>query len=167
MSEASRASRGGWWPWQSPDHTSLPGAAPDSDARRDYALTVLEMLARSDELHARWLEASEEERRTDRLANAAAVYYWYLSGLSDRLATLPAPAVLAPWHEALAAALAAAARAARQISQGYRFHDVRRICDGGVLLEEARAQAAAVRAALAPLAEPPPGVGPTSAPSAA
>lgn len=166
MSDASRASRGGWWPWQSPDHTSVPEAAPDSDARRDYALAVLEMLARSDELHARWLAASEEERRTDRLANAAAVYAWYLSGLSDRLATLQAPRALAPWHEALAAALTAAARAARQISQGYRFHEVRRICDGGVLLEKARAEAAAVREALAPLAEPPSAAPPTLAPAA-
>jgi hypothetical protein len=34
------------------------------------------------------------------------------------------------------------------MSHGYRFNNVRRICDGGVLLEEALGQAGAVRDAL-------------------
>jgi hypothetical protein len=59
------------------------------------------------------------------------------------------------WHEGLVGAVEAAFRATQLLSSGYRFHNVRRICDGGVLLEEAQAQARVVRDALAPFALPP------------
>lgn len=121
------------------------------DAAGGYVGVALELLARCDELHRGWLEQLDEQRRNERLANAAAVYHWYLASLRDRLGGLEAPPALGTWHEALAGALDSAARATRLMSHGYRFSNVRRICDGGVLLEEARAQASAVREALARL----------------
>lgn len=119
------------------------------DAQRGYVAVALELLARCEELHQGWLEQLDEQRRPERLANAAAVYHWYLSRLRERLGTVEAPPSLAAWHEALAGALDSAARATQLMSHGYRFHNVRRICDGGVLLEEALGQAVAVRDALA------------------
>jgi hypothetical protein len=125
---------------------------PD-DAQRGYVQVALELLARCEELHQGWLEQVDEQRRNERLANATAVYYWYLRSLRERLGTLDAPPSLGAWHEALSAAFDAAARATQLMSQGYRFHNVRRICDGGLLLEEARGQAVGVRDALTRLCE--------------
>src|SRR5262249_49304102 len=126
------------------------------DAGGEYAVAALELLKRCEDLHQEWLEQLDEQRRNERLANAAAVYHWYLSSVRDRLQSLqPAPA-LSIWHEGLVGAVEASFRAPQLLSSGCRFHNVRRICDGGVLLEEAQAQARLVRDALAPLALPPP-----------
>ena len=140
------------WPWIRLFGRS-PGAdgSPADDAQRGYAEVALELLARCDELHRGWLEQLDEQRRHERLANAAAIYHWYLSALRERLGTVEAPPSLRAWHEALAAALDSAGRATQLMSHGYRFYNVRRICDGGVLLEEALGQAAAVRDGLARL----------------
>ena len=131
-------------------------AEASSDAGGDYAAVALELLKRCEDLHQEWLEQLDEQRRHERLANAAAVYHWYLSSVRDRLQDLQAPPTLSVWHEGLVGAVEAALRATQLLSSGYRFHNIRRICDGGVLLEEAQAQARAVREALAPLALPPP-----------
>jgi len=138
------------------------GGAPQAEAEPptaeggDYVIVALELLRRYEDLHQEWLEQLDEQRRHERLANAAAVYHWYLSGVRDRLQNLqPAPS-LSIWHEGLVGAVEAAFRATQLLSSGYRFHNVRRICDGGVLLEEAQAQARAVRDALAPFTQPPP-----------
>jgi hypothetical protein len=141
-------------PWlRLPGRGTVSNGQPADDAQRGYARAALELLARCEELHQGWLEQVEEHRRNERLANAAAVYYWYLSSLRERLGALEAPPSLGAWHEALSAALDGAARATKLMSHGYRFHNVRRICDGGLLLEEALAQAVAVRAALTRLVE--------------
>ncbi|HZR97828.1 MAG TPA: hypothetical protein VFE37_03920 [Chloroflexota bacterium] len=131
------------------------GDAADSadDVAREYAAVALELLARCDELHQRWLEQLEEQSRHERLANAAAVYYWYLSSLRERLQRLEAPPALRAWHEALSAALDGATRATQLMSHGYRFHNVRRICEGSLLLDDALGQAVAVRDALARLCD--------------
>jgi len=65
-----------------------------------------------------------------------------------RLEALPVPPTLQAWHDALLEALGAASRGTHLLSHGYRFHVVRTICDGGLLLEEAREQQQAVRDAL-------------------
>ncbi len=141
--------------WFSPARRLLGARGPAGrsvgadEAARGYVGLALELLARCEDLHQGWLEQLEEQRRNERLANAAAVYHWHLCRLRDRLGLLEAPPALGAWHEALAAALDGAARATRLMSHGYRFHNVRRICDGGLLLEEARAQTGAVGAALA------------------
>jgi hypothetical protein len=136
-------------PWRRLRRWSAPAgelsAVAADGAVRAYAEAVLHLLARCEALHHRWVEQLEEQRRSDRLANAAAVYRWYLNHLQEALARLEAPPPLASSHAALAAALAAAYRATQLLSQGYRFHNVRRICDGGVLLEDARAQGQAIR----------------------
>ena len=126
------------------------------DAQRGYAGAALDLLARCEQLQEQWLEQLEEQRRNERLANAAAVYHWHLNAVRERLAGLEAPPALGAWHEALVDAVEAAYRGTQLLSHGYRFHNVRRICDGGLLLEEARAQAQAIRDALVALlkAEP-------------
>jgi GAF domain-containing protein len=142
------------WPWIRLFGQKGPDAAePADDAQGAYAQVALELLARCEELHRGWLEQLDEQRRNERLANAAAVYHWYLSSLRERLDAVEAPPALGAWHEALAAALDSMARATQVLSHGYRFHNVRRICDGGLLLEEALAQAVAVRDALGRLCE--------------
>jgi len=141
------------WPWLRLIGRRPDGGVPGDDAQRGYVLVALELLARCDELHQGWLEQVDEQRRHERLANAAAVYHWYLSTLRERLGSVEAPPSLGAWHEALTAALDSAARATQLMSHGYRFHNVRRICDGGLLLEEALGQAVAVRDALARLCD--------------
>ena len=136
------------------------GASTADDAQQGYARVALELLARCEELHQHWLEQADEQRRTERLANAVAVYHWHLSGVRERLSNLEAPPALSALHESLLNALDAAYRATQLLSHGYRFHNVRRICDGGLLLEEARTQAAAARDNLARLGEAAP-FGPT------
>jgi hypothetical protein len=148
------------WPWIRLFGKGEPDAGSLADeAQLGYARVALDLLARCEELHQAWLEAVDEQRRNERLANAAAVYHWYLSSLRERLGALEAPPSLGAWHDALAVALDTAERATRLMSHGYRFHSVRRICDGGLLLEEARGQAAAVRDALGRLCD----LGPLSA----
>jgi hypothetical protein len=148
--QASRA----WWPWRRGEAGDGGGPALN-EAQQGYARVALELLARCDELHERWLEQVDEQRHNERLANAAAVYHWYLSGIRERLTAAEVPPSLGTWHEVLLTALDGAYQATRLMSHGYRFHDVRRICDGGLLLEEARAQVVAVRDALAKLAGQP------------
>ena len=52
------------------------------------------------------------------------------------------------WHRVLVASLDAAVEATRLIGSGYRFANVRRVCDGELLLAEAREQLGAVRGVL-------------------
>jgi len=141
------------WPWLRLVRRRPNDGGSGDDVQRGYVVVALELLARCDELHQGWLEQVDEQRRHERLANAAAVYHWYLNALRERLGGLDAPPSLGAWHEALAAALDSAARATQLMSHGYRFHNVRRICDGGLLLEEALGQAVAVRDALARLCD--------------
>jgi len=149
-------------PWQRLRGWGKPAAglsAGTADgAVRAYAQAVLHLLLRCEALHNRWIEQLEEQRRSDRLANAAAIYRWYLNHLQETLARLEAPPPLASCHAALATALATAYRATQLLSQGYRFHNVRRICDGGVLLEDARAQGQAIRQLLETLVSGSPAV---------
>jgi hypothetical protein len=145
------------WPWVRVFGRGREEGRDEADAaERGYVQVALELLARCEELHQRWLEQLEEQRRHERLANAAAVYHWYLNSLRGRLAVVESPPALGAWHEALTGALDSAARATQLMSQGYRFHNVRRICDGGLLLEDALGQAVAVRDALGRVCDPGP-----------
>jgi hypothetical protein len=125
-----------------------PSPVLGDEAVRGYVQVALDLLARWEELHERWLIALDEQRRTERLANAAAVYRWQLNAVLARIEALPVPSTLRTWHDALLEALGAASRGTHLLSHGYRFHVVRTICDGGVLLEDAREQQQAVRDAL-------------------
>jgi hypothetical protein len=125
-----------------------PGPVLGDEAVRGYVQVALDLLARWEELHERWLVALDEQRRTERLANAAAVYRWQLNAVLARFEALPVPSALRAWHDALLEALGAASRGTHLLSHGYRFHVVRIICDGGLLLEEAREQEQAARDAL-------------------
>src|SRR5437762_169679 len=58
---------------------AAPGLA--DEAVCGYARVALELLARWEELHERWLTALDEQRRSERLANAAAVYRWQLNNV--------------------------------------------------------------------------------------
>jgi hypothetical protein len=125
-----------------------PEAENGEDAVRAYTSAVLDLLTRWEDLHQHWLVAVDEQRRNERLANAAAVYRWQLNSIGAQLEALTVPAAVANWHGALVEALAVASSGTRQLSHGYRFHNVRMICDGGLLLEEARERERAVRDAL-------------------
>jgi hypothetical protein len=122
-----------------------PSPVLSDEAVRGYVQVALDLLARCEELHERWLVALDEQRRNERLANAAAVYRWQLTAVLARLEALPVPSTLQAWHDALLEALGAASRGTHLLSHGYRFHVVRTICDGGLLLEEAREQQQALR----------------------
>jgi hypothetical protein len=136
---------------------SGPPAEPSvpDDAQRDYARLVLALLDECEVLHQRWLEQLEELPRSDRLANSVAVYHWHLNGVRERVVQLDPPFDLLAAHEALISALEATCRGTRLLSGGYRFHSVRRICDGGLVLDQARTQAHAVRDSLVRLLNPP------------
>src|SRR5438105_4497638 len=125
-----------------------PGPVLGDEIMRGYAQVALDLLAHWEELHERWLMALDEQRRTERLANAAAVYRWQLNAVLARFEALAVPSALRAWHDALLEALGAASRGTHLLSHGYRFHIVRTICDGGLLLEEAREQEQAARTAL-------------------
>ena len=154
VNQADGGAQLGWRAWL---QGGRPGLAPESgDEQRRHAQVMVEILTRCEDLHRVWLIQLDEQHRTERLANAAAVYHWYLSGLRDRLTTMQAPPSLRAWHDMLVRTVDAAHRATKLISQGYRFHNVRRICDGGVLLEEAQAHAEAIREAIGPIAVEPP-----------
>ncbi len=149
--------RRAWWPWR---RSPAAPAADDPDGLAEdplvgYARRTHELLVQCDQLHATWLQQLEEQRRLEPLANAAAIYHWHLHGLRERLAGLVAPPALRARHEDVVGALDGAFRATHLLSHGYRFHNVRRICDGSVLLDEARARATFARAALAAVAGPP------------
>lgn len=145
----------GWWRGMG---RWLPAAVEQAsdEPRRTYSRVVLDVLGRCDELHQQWLEQAEEQRRHERLANAAAVYHWRLHALRERLCEVEVPAPLRGWHRVLMASLDAAFQGTRLISSGYRFSHVRRICEGELLLEDARAQGAAVRELLAAKPDPTP-----------
>ena len=125
-----------------------PEVENGEDAVRGYTSTVLELLTRWEDLHQHWLGAVDEQRRNERLANAAAVYRWQLNAIGAQLEALAVPPAVAGWHEALVEALAVASSGTRLLSHGYRFHNVRMICDGGLVLEEARERERVVRDAL-------------------
>ena len=68
-----------------------PGPVLGEEAVRGYVQVALDLLARWEELHERWLVALDEQRRTERLANAAAVYRWQLNAVLARFELLPVP----------------------------------------------------------------------------
>lgn len=139
---------GGWWRGFRDWLPRSSGAVAD-ESRPAYVRVALDVLGRCDELHQQWLEQAEEQRRHERLANAAAVYHWRLHALRERLRDVAPPPGLRGWHRVLVASLDAAVHATRLLSSGYRFSNLRRICDGGLLLDEARTQNGTVRDVLA------------------
>jgi hypothetical protein len=122
-----------------------PEAENGEGAVHAYTSAALELLTRWEDLHQHWLVAVDEQRRNERLANAAAVYRWQLNAIGAQLEALTVPPAVATWHEALVKALGVASSGTRLLSHGYRFHNVRMICDGGLLLEEACERARVVR----------------------
>jgi hypothetical protein len=140
---------GGGWRWGALfGRRAPPTPVVGDDAVHGYADVALDLLACWEQYHERWLLALEVQRRSERLANAAAVYRWQLNAVVGRLEGLTVPPALRAWHDALLEAFGAASRGTHLLSHGYRFHVVRTICDGGVLLEDAREQQHAVRNAL-------------------
>lgn len=135
---------GAWW--RALGRLTTGGGTSASDAaRRGYLALALDVLARADAWHAEWRAAMDEQHQHEQLANAAAVYHWRLHVLRDRLRVAAVPSSLQGWHRVLLASLDDACHALRSISGGYRYYHVRRICEGELLLDEARQQVAAVR----------------------
>jgi hypothetical protein len=123
-----------------------PPAATEVDGQ--YARSVLALLADWEEFHNHWVAELQEMPPTERLANSAAIYHWRLYQVTERMQQIQAPGHLGSLHQAVVGSLAAASRATRIVSSGYRFHSVRRMCDGTRLLQQAHSAAASLREAL-------------------
>ncbi len=144
LDQAQLRTLGAWWR----AFVRLTGgtqAEASEEARRGYLQLALDVVARVDDLHSHWRAEVEEQRQHERIANAAAVYHWRLHLLRERLRLAAVPPALQGWHRVLLASLDDAHRALRLITNGYRYSNVGRICEGELLLDAARVQTAAVR----------------------
>lgn len=127
-----------------------------------YRQIVGPVLARLDDIYARWrddlaLDLPDQER-----ANAASILRWEVAGLADRLEAAQPPAALTRRHRELQQIAHDTARASQLLSNGHRFNSSRTRCDGQALMLDCQEHFAALSQALAAS-----GVGSTTADSRA
>lgn len=103
-----------------------------------YAERVLPGLDRAERLCQEWFEQASLFLDNEKLANAAAIHRWETATMSQNLARIVPPAVLAQAHTEAVASLLLASRAAQLLSNGSRFHSASAVCDGQTMLQEAR-----------------------------
>lgn len=105
-----------------------------------YAELVQHTFGRAIQLHEAWFAEAALGRDEEDLANQAAIHRWEAAGLADGLRRVGPPAGFARAHQLLVEVLERMARAARLLSNGYRFHNASTRCDGQALLLDTAAR---------------------------
>jgi len=128
-----------------PDRTlpARPKLSQLSLSRPDPALArYLEALAACTgaimALHQRWQLEQATHDDSERLANTAAILRWEFNQLARAHAGREAPPQARQLHAEVEQSLLTAQRACQMLSNGYRFHNLDKICDGGELLDQAQ-----------------------------
>jgi hypothetical protein len=135
---------------------------PSSPELLAYLDQVVPNIERAEHLYHEWFEQVSLFVDNEKLANGAAIHRWETATMSQRLARLQAPPILAHPHAEIVAALRLASRAAQLLSNGSRFHSANAVCDGQTLLEESRERRLAATRAMQRVLErfaPTPGTG--------
>jgi hypothetical protein len=83
----------------------------------------------------RLLESLRQSVENEPLANAASICRWELLVLRERIRETSVPSSLRSTQVEALRAVDAAAAAAHMLGNGYRFHNLDRICQGGETLE--------------------------------
>jgi hypothetical protein len=83
----------------------------------------------------RLLESLRQSVENEPLANAASICRWELLVLRERIRETSVPGTLRSTQAEAIRAVDAAAAAAHMLGNGYRFHNLDRICQGGETLE--------------------------------
>ena len=112
------------------------GGGEDPPPRVEAPQELIDCLEAASELSSRFSEQVAASSDHQPLANAASICRWEILQLRDRVADLE----LAPPHHTVRSdivrRLDEAAAAARLLSNGHRFHNLERICDGGQALDD-------------------------------
>jgi hypothetical protein len=83
----------------------------------------------------RLLESLRQSVENEPLANAASICRWEMLILRERIRETPVPGTMRSTQVEAVRAVDAAASAAHTLGNGYRFHNLDRICQGGEALE--------------------------------
>jgi hypothetical protein len=110
---------------------------------------LLACLDRAVALRDRLAEKVADSIDREPLANAASICRWEILLLRDRVAALNMPRAYQSSHAQVLRQLDEAAVAARQLSSGYRYTSLDRICDGGQALDDRLEALAQIRERLA------------------
>jgi hypothetical protein len=118
-------------------------------ASSDTPEELLECLDSAVALRDRLAEKVADSIDREPLANAASICRWEIMLLRDRVAALNLPRAHQAAHTQVLRQLDEAANAARQLSSGYRYTSLDRICDGGQALDDRLEALAQLRERLA------------------
>jgi len=111
---------------------------PPPAALYAYAADVVPIVERSDRLYHEWFELTAEVGDSEKLANAAAIHRWEAATMARTLEGVPPPPELASEHGDLIETLQLSRRASQLLSSGSRYHNANAVCEGQMLLTEAR-----------------------------
>lgn len=124
--------------WRNPQSSGRtreqgPAAATDAEmaAAHELSLAVQSAVGAGQRL----LESLRQSVDNEPLANAASICRWELLVLRERVRGASVPPRLKPLQMGAIRDLDAAASAAHMMGNGYRFHNLDRICQGGESLE--------------------------------
>jgi hypothetical protein len=120
-------------------HSGGRSAAHGGSARPDAEIAAMSELSHAIE-HAvaageRLLESLRQSVENEPLANAASICRWELLVLRERMIETSVPNSLRAVQNESTRHVDAAAAAAHMLGNGYRFHNLDRICQGGEALE--------------------------------
>ena len=112
------------------------GGGDDPPQRVDPPVQLIACLQTASDVGSRFSEHVAASSDHQPLANAASICRWEILQLRDRVAELDVPPPHQSVHSEVLSRLDEAAIAARLLSNGHRFHNLERICDGGQALDD-------------------------------
>ncbi len=125
--------------WRANHHGAKLGAAQGGVAPTDAEVTAARDLtdAVTSAVGAgqRLMESLRQSVENETLANAASICRWELLVLRERILEVAGPSALRALQAEAVRHVDGAAAAAHMLGNGYRFHNLDRICQGGEALE--------------------------------
>jgi len=112
------------------------GGGDDTADRPEPPPELIACLETASEVGSRFSDQIAASSDAQPLANAASICRWEILQLRDRVAELEVPPPHTTVRSEVLARLDEAAAAARLLSNGHRFHNLERICDGGQALDD-------------------------------
>ena len=107
---------------------------PQSDAEVTAARELVSVLGSAIGAGQRLMDSLRDSVENEPLANAASICRWELLVVRERVAEVKGPTSLRPAQAEALRDVDGAAAAAHMLGNGYRFHNLDRICQGGEAL---------------------------------
>ncbi len=126
---------GKWRASHGAGQVAAPTSIAPTDAEISAARDLADAVGQAVSAGQRLMESLRQSVENEPLANAASICRWELLVLRERILELTGPGALRALQAEAVRHIDGAAAAAHMLGNGYRFHNLDRICQGGEALE--------------------------------